>query len=584
MAQSVKLAEYLFARLHQLGVRSIFGVPGDYNLSLLDYVEPAGLHWIGNCNELNAGYAADGYARIKGLSALITTFGVGELSAINAIAGAYAEKAPIVHIVGTPSRTLQDSRALVHHTLNDGDYRPFSKMHAHVTTAQVNLRDPRTSPAEVDWVLEQCLLHSRPVYIEIPADMVDIKVPSVKLQSTVSIPLSGEPANTEAALSRVLDRMYTCKRPMIFVDGESRAFDILGEINELIKGTQWPTWTTSFGKGLVDETLPNVYGIYTGTYSTKEIRDYIDSADLVLSFGPHHSSTNSYRFSTVPKPAVAVTFTATGVQVQSDTFQDLPAKYFITKLLERLEHSRIPSVAQNPRLDASNVGAESPSELPNSEPVTQRHFWRQVSSMLLPGDIILGETGTAGYGVREFSLPRHCRFFAPVTWLSIGYMLPAAFGASIAQRDMVAENTYHGLHEGRTVLFIGDGSLQMTVQAISDIIREKLNVVIFVINNDGYTIERCIHGRDQKYNDIAPWRYLLAPVFFGAEEEGEHYVRTFRVSTWGGLELVLEDQGMKSGKGLRIVEVIMDRMDAQPPLLALLEAQKERERAVNGSA
>lgn len=98
MAQTIKIAEYLFTRLHQLGLRSVHGVPGDYNLTLLDYVEPSGLHWVGNCNELNAGYAADGYARIKGIGAIITTFGVGELSAINAIAGAYCERVPLVRL------------------------------------------------------------------------------------------------------------------------------------------------------------------------------------------------------------------------------------------------------------------------------------------------------------------------------------------------------------------------------------------------------------------------------------------------------------------------------------------------------
>src|ERR1700743_672198 len=108
MPTPLKVAEYLFVRLHQLGVRSIHGVPGDYNLTLLDYVEPSGIHWVGNCNELNAGYAADGYARIKGVGALITTFGVGELSAINAVAGAYSERAPLVHVVGTPERAAQD--------------------------------------------------------------------------------------------------------------------------------------------------------------------------------------------------------------------------------------------------------------------------------------------------------------------------------------------------------------------------------------------------------------------------------------------------------------------------------------------
>lgn len=107
------LSQYLFKRLHEVGIRSVHGLPGDYNLVALDYLKPAGLHWVGNCNELNAGYAADGYARVNGVSAIITTFGVGELSAVNAIAGAYSEFVPVIHIVGYPTTAAQKNGLLL---------------------------------------------------------------------------------------------------------------------------------------------------------------------------------------------------------------------------------------------------------------------------------------------------------------------------------------------------------------------------------------------------------------------------------------------------------------------------------------
>ena len=157
MADHIILARYLFARLHQLGLRGLHGVPGDFNLTLLDHVKPSGLTWVGDCNELNAGYAADGYARIKGTGALVTTFGAGELSALNAIAGAYAELAPVVHIVGTPSRVTQEAGFLMHHTLNDGNYEHFTRMQSPVTVAQVDLVDACTAAGLIDYALEQCL-------------------------------------------------------------------------------------------------------------------------------------------------------------------------------------------------------------------------------------------------------------------------------------------------------------------------------------------------------------------------------------------------------------------------------------------
>lgn len=162
MSASINLVEYLFTRLRQLGVSAIHGVPGDYNLELLDYVKPSGLVWVGNANELNAAYAADGYARIKGIGAVVTTFGVGELSAISAIAGSYAEFAPVVHILGTPPRASQDGRLLIRHTFADGEYGRFAQMNSHVTVAQTSLWDPQTSAQQIDTVLQECLLHSRP--------------------------------------------------------------------------------------------------------------------------------------------------------------------------------------------------------------------------------------------------------------------------------------------------------------------------------------------------------------------------------------------------------------------------------------
>ena len=580
MASSVGLAEYLFARLYQLGVRSIHGVPGDYNLELLDYVEPSGLHWVGTCNELNAGYATDGYSRIKGLGALITTFGVGELSAINAIAGAYAERAPVVHIVGTPERTLQDSRALVHHTFNDGEYGRFALMHVHVTVAQVNLGDPRTCQAEVDWALEQCTLHSRPVYIQVPVDMVAFQVPSARLDSNISLPLHVPTKSEEPALSHILDRLYCCKQPMILVDGEIRAYRVIEEVNKLVTQTKWPTWTTSFGKGLVDETLPNVLGIYSGRFAKPEVKAYIESSDLVLFLGPHPSGTNSFQSTAIPNPTATIAFTDTTIKAGSQVFRDLPAKHILSKLLEKLDCSKLQAAAAPP-LPNSRTPSSSPNNLPKADdPITHRHFWRKMTPFLREGDIVMGETGTAGYGTRDLIFPRHTRYFAPVTWLSIGYMLPAALGAAIAQRELITEKKWGDrLEQGRTLLFIGDGSLQMTVQEISTIIKEKLNVVIFVLNNSGYTIERCIHGRKQGYNDVAEWRYLLAPAFFGGEEQGEYPFHTFKVKTWGELEQLLEKEELGESKGLRMVEILMDPEDAPESLLWLLEKQKERERA-----
>ena len=576
MPETTKLAQYLFKRLQQLGVGSIHGVPGDYNLTLLDYVEPSGLHWVGSCNELNAGYAADGYAKVKGIGALITTFGVGELSAINAIAGAYTERAALVHIVGTPARASQDARLKIHHTFNDGNYRRFGQMAAHVTVAQISLRDPRLAPEQVDDILIQCLLHSRPVYIEVPVDLVDATVSSDRLESKLQIPKTLHTPGHDKAIAAVLEKIRAAKQPMIYVDGEARALGILDEVSTFIERTQWPTWTSSFARGLIDESLPNANGIYRGSYDSPEAQDFFKSADLVVVFGPHFSSTNSYAYTSIPRSEVTVSFTDTDISIGDQVYRDIPAKHALSLLLKQLDSSKVKTYDRAPEFPASTSAATF-SSVSSDQTICQDALWPLFGNFLQPGDLVFGETGTASYGIRLLPLPKHARMFTSVTWLSIGYMLPATQGAALAQKELVASGDYKGLKSGRAILFIGDGSFQMTAQELSTIIREKLDIMIFLINNDGYTIERCIHGLKEGYNDIAPWKYLQLSEAFGAEN-GTY---TASAKTYGELEKALSDEKLSNGKGLRMVELFLEREDApKGPLIGLMEKQKA---AVNGA-
>lgn len=572
MSDSIKLAEYLFTRLRQLGIESIHGVPGDYNLELLDYVEPSGLSWIGNTNELNAAYAADGYARIKGISAVITTFGVGELSAINAIAGAYAEFAPVVHIVGTPSRSTQENRAQVHHTFNDGEYGRFGVISAQVTVARASLWAASTSAQEIDSVLRECLFHQRPVYIQIPADMVAASLPSKPLRKEISLSgsTSGEDGVPEIAITRIMDQFYRAKQPIIVADGECRLLGIVDEVQAFIDATKWPTWTTPFGKGLFKESCPYFHGIHKGSFNDPRAQDFIEKADLVINFGPHHSSSNTYGLTSIPNPEITISFTRGKLIIGTEDFRDVSTRHILSELNRRVDFSEVKSY--DPYPDLPYEYSLSTFDSPSDQLISQDKLWRVLSIFLRQGDIVLGETGTAGYGVREMPLPPQARVFSPVTWLSIGYMLPAAQGAALAQRELAA--TYEHYRHSRTILFIGDGSFQMTVQELSTIIRHNLNVVVFIINNYGYTIERCIHGRNKSYNDVASWRYLEAPKFFGADED------TFRASasTWGELGSVLGSKALGEGKGLRMVEIMVSREDAPTGLLTrLLNIQKGKE-------
>ena len=579
MADHIDLAEYLFRRLYQIGVRGIHGVPGDYNLTTLDYIEPAGLDWVGNCNELNAGYAADGYARIKGIGAVVTAFGVGELSAINAIGGAYAEKSPVVHVVGTPPTAVQNGGVCMHHSLGDGNFRLFAEMAAKITVAQTNLTDASTATAQIDNTLRQCILQSRPVYIELPTDLVSAKVSASRLSHPldVSIPPNDE-GFEDAEVDLILDRIYASKKPFIIVDGFTHRYGVSDLANELVKITGFPTSTTPFGKSIVNETLPNFHGVYAGVAGKQVYMPWAQSCDLVLRLGPLNSDVNTYGFTTVPDPAVTITFHRDTVEVGSSHYRNLHIRSLLRKILDRLDVTRLPKYDPYPDLGSpsAELAALAPTN-PNAI-IDQDTFYQRISPFFRSGDIILTETGTPSIGSREFILPKNTMLINSSIWLSIGFMLGAAQGAALAQREMIASGARPS---GRTILFEGDGSLQMTAQELSTIIRRKIDVLIFVINNDGYTIERWIHGMEASYNDVAAWRYRDAARFFGASEEslqgrGEYPVHTYRAATWGELEEVLGDERVKAGKGFQMVEVMMTKEDAPESLKKLVNTVKKR--------
>lgn len=565
MSSPITVAQYLLKRLRQLGVDSMHGVPGDYNLELLDYIEPAGLNWVGNANELNAAYAADGYSRIKGLGAIITTFGVGELSAINAIAGAYAEFAPVVHIVGVPARHVQDARLSIHHTFNDGEYRRFADMHARVTVAQAWLTDPVTSAQQIDDALSQCLLRSRPVYIQVPVDMVSAIVPfaASRLATEIQVPQPAPHSAEKEVLDIIVDKIKKSKQPIIMVDGESRPLGLLDSLQTLVTKSKWPAWVTVFGKGLVNETSPNFRGVYCGAYDEPAVHEFFQGADLAFEFGPHHSLTNSYAYTSIPKTEVTIAFTLKGVKIGDKLYRDVSSSRILSQIIEAVDFESIgtkASIDTPPRYHLKPV-----SQSPADGVLTQDRVWNVLGNVLQEGDIVMGETGTSGYGIREMPLPNHVRAFGPVTWLSIGYMLPAAQGAALAQRELAKAGKYYGVKEPRTVLFIGDGSFQMTAQELATIIHHDLDVTVFLINNDGYTIERCLHGKKQHYNSVSRWKYLQAPALFGASDS----TFTAPAKTWGDLETILNNPKFQGRHGLKMVEIFLDREDTPPGILTL---------------
>ena len=545
MPPKISLARYLFARLHQNHVHHVHGVPGDYTLKALDHLSASGVKWIGNCNELNAGYAADGYARIRGLAALFTTYGVGELSAINAVAGSYAEHVPVVHVIGTPARHLQASGAKVHHSLGDGRSRVFQEMHEKVTVAQANLIDAVTAPESIDRTIAQCLKHSRPVYIELPCDMVSAEVPTSRLEEAIidANPTANELVEAKQA-RKLLNGLYGAKQPLCLVDRGDGVGHIKDQMNVLVERARIPTLTMPSGGGMVDHRLETYYGVHSGSVGKIDTMPFVRSSDLVLAFGPQFSDTQTLGWSLVPDPASTITIgknTIDGVEVDT--------KRVLEKVVEMMDVSRVS------RADTSSLGNFRTLEAPPADTddlIDQDTLYLRLNDngYLQPDDVVLLANATPILGGRDLVLPPRSRMIVSGMWFSIGHMLPAAQGAALAQQN-----------KGRTILFEGDGSFQVSAQEISTIIRERLDVTIFLINNDGYAYERQIHGMHERYNDLGRWRYLEAARFFGADDAREYEVRNYKIKTWGDLDRLLAQKDFQHGRGLNMVEVIVGKFD-----------------------
>ncbi|KAJ5132852.1 hypothetical protein N7448_007010 [Penicillium atrosanguineum] len=552
------VAEYLFRRLHEVGIRAVHGVPGDYNLSALDYLPKCGLNWVGNCNELNAGYAADGYARVNGIGALITTFGVGELSALNAIAGAYSEFVPIVHIVGQPTTQSQKDGMLLHHTLGNGDFNVFNKMSSAISCYTARLNDPHDAATQIDSAIRECWIRSRPVYVTLPTDMVVAKVNGDRLKQPIDLSLpENDPEKEDYVVDVVLKYLHAAKNPIILVDACAIRHRALDEVRDLIKATNLPTFVTPMGKGAVNETYKNFGGVYAGSGSQPNVSEAVEASDLILSIGAIKSDFNTTGFTYRIGQLNTIDFHSTYVRVRYSEYPNTNMKGVLRKVVQKM--GKVNAVAPPPLTNRLPESEKNSS----SQVITHDWLWPTVGQWLEEKDIIITETGTANFGIWDTRFPANVTAISQVLWGSIGYSLGSCQGAALAAKEQ---------NNRRTILFIGDGSTQLTVQELSTILRNKLSPIVFVICNEGYTIERYIHGWDAGYNDIQPWDFYNIPKVFG----GQDGYKGYRVKTRDELNQLFADQDFCISDKLRLVELYMPRDDAPSALKLTAKAAAKR--------
>jgi pyruvate decarboxylase len=559
------IGNYLLRRLKEFGVDIIFGVPGDYNLQFLDQIEDfEGIQWGNNCNELNASYAADGYARIRGIGAIVTTFGVGELSAINGIAGSYAEMVPVVHIVGTPPTASQASGAILHHTLGTGDYRVFANMYKEVTIAQTNLTKTN-AVEEIDRVLTACLLKGRPVYIGLAVDLSDYEItvdPSSIKPLNLSIPQN--PKNEhQAALETVLDLAQKAQNIVVIIDACAIRHDMMKSVLRFVERTQLAVYVTPMAKGSIDETHPQFRGVFAGNCSTEQVQKEVYNADLILSIGSMNSDFNTGGFSYRLSQKKTIEFHTYHTKVFYALYDKVDMRQLLPDLTEQWPSDIIhqyhgkPFEIEKPVLDPKYQNQ-----------ITHEYFWHKLPDFIPENSIVVAETGTSEFGVFNMRAPKGVTFLSQILWGSIGYSVGAALGAALAGKD---ENR-------RVFLLVGDGSFQLVAQEVSTMLRFDTNLVILLLNNAGYTIEKLIHGPDRAYNNIQMWRYHKSFEYFGngLEQTRGQAVTGFagQVKTQEEFEKVMTEVVKETNK-IHFVELIMPVMDAPKSLVVTIEGTRE---------
>ena len=528
--------QHVLKRLREIGITDIFGVPGDFSFPINDAIclDPA-MRWIGCCNELNAAYAADGYARVKRAAAVCTTYGVGELSAINGIAGSYAENLPIFHLVGMPARSAQEARALMHHSLGNGEYDFFFHMTKPVVAARA-IMTPQNVVFETERLIHEAFYNLRPVYMAFPADLAN--QPVLGAAQVPTQPPVSDPAMLTAAADAIVNALHEARTACVLPGFLVARANLQPVMQKIIDVSDLPFATMFWDKSVLDEQQPAYVGMYDGALMNQDVCTFVEGCDRVLAIGVLLTDLNSGAFTARLDSEKMISISHHNTRIGKKTYPNVEMADILPALADRLTKS---NWGKRP-VPAEVVQPESQP----ADPISAAALYPRLEKFLRPGDLVMAETGTISMGLGFARLPSDAFFYNQTLWGSIGWATPASFGAAIA------------LPQRRMVLMTGEGAHQFTAQEISQFPRFGLKPIIFVLNNAGYLIERLLCKEPTiAYNDIAPWNYAKLPAALGCDDW-----YTARVTTCGELDAALETAS-RAATGV-LIELVTDPYAASP--------------------
>lgn len=541
-SSEVSIGQYLINRLQDYGIRDVFGIPGDYVLSFYSMMEQSPINVVGCTREDCAGFAADAYARLNGLGALCITYCVGGLSVCNSVAGAFAEKSPVIVISGAPGLNERHNNPLLHHKVRE--FRTQMEVFEKLCIASTELTDPLTAFAEIERVLDAADRFKRPVYIEIPRDMVHVVPPTAHGYRRPEHEIDQD-ALAEA-IRDACARLNAAEKPVIIAGIEVHRFGLQKQVIELAEKAKIPISATLLGKSVIHETHPLYVGVYEGAMGRAEVTSFVEESDCVLLLGTFMTDINLGIYTANLDLTKCVYSTSEQLQISHHFYHGLPLSEFLPALIAARP---TPKFREIPRslLDRHEVKfeVEADSQLRVSR------MMQIINGRLGKDNIVIADIGDSLFGATELVIHEQADFLSPAYYTSMGFATPATLGACVAKPNQ------------RVVAICGDGAFQMTGNELSTIIRHGFSPILIILDNHGYGTERFLHAGDWKYNEIHPWNYHKLPEIYGGG-------RGYCVSTEGEFVHAL-NEAWKDTSCVQIIQAKLAEGDASTTLLRLAE-------------
>jgi indolepyruvate decarboxylase len=536
------VAQYLIDRIRSYGAEHVFGVPGDFVLTFFKRLEDSPLKVVNTCDEQGAGFAADVYGRIRGLGVVVVTYTVGGFKVINTTAEAFAEKSPVLIISGAPGIKERANDPLLHHRVDTFDTQKW--VFEHITAASAVISSPHTAASEIDRLLHVATTRKRPVYLEIPRDMVDMEItPSL---TPVELAPEADPLVLHEAINELEERVNTAQHPVILAGVEIHRFRLQPLLLKFAEKTQIPVATTILGKSVIPESHPLYMGVYEGAMSRPGIQAYMEKSDCVLMLGALRTDINLGIYTSHFEESRVISVSQERTSMGFHQYEHISIKDVMAGLANATLKRRPTPEIPRPQKPATFLAED--------KQVSVNRMFECLNHMITGQHIILADPGDALFGAAQLVIEHETRFIAPAYYASLGFSVPGSIGAQLA------------LPKRRTICLVGDGAFQMTGMELSTSIRFGLNPIVVILNNNGYGTERPMV--DGPFNDVLNWHYEKICEVLGS---GTGIQATSEKEFQQAMKTALADDTQ-----LYIVNVHLDDKDISEPLRQLTEAMGKK--------